>query len=300
MNATRLLEFFDTRRERGESLVLATVIGTEGSTYSKAGAQMLVDANGIFRGMLSGGCLEGDLAVRAQQVLESGNSQVVTYDLAQEDDALWGMGVGCDGLMRVVLQAIVPTREYAPFDQVAAVWRGGEAREVTIPVGAADIDEVTIRVEPPPRILVLGAGLDAEPVVRFAVEMGWHCTVCDHRPAYIEGGDFRGAVARHCFPAAELSRSLDLDRFDAVIVMSHHLISDRTYLEQLAGTTVQYIGLLGPQHRRDRLLGELGDAAPGLESRLHGPAGLAIGGRGPAPIALSIIAEVQKELAGAN
>ena len=85
-------------------------------------------------------------------------------------------------------------------------------------------------------------------------------------------------------------------RFAAAIVMSHHLVSDRVYLEQLAATKVAYIGLLGPRHRRARLLDELGDAGAGLEGRLHGPAGLDIGGRGPAPIALSIVAEMQQAL----
>ena len=124
MNSTKLLQFFDERCERGESLVLVTVYETEGSTYSKAGAQMLVDQNGIFRGMLSGGCLEGDLAIRAQQVLESGTPQTVTYDLGQDNDELWGMGVGCDGLMRVFLQPLVAKTDYAPFRQIADVMRG--------------------------------------------------------------------------------------------------------------------------------------------------------------------------------
>lgn len=296
MNSTKLLEFFEARRSRGEPLVLVTVIGTEGSTYSKAGAQMLVDANGVFRGMLSGGCLEGDLAIRAQQVLETGTPQVASYDLRQ-DDELWGIGVGCDGLMRMVLQAIRPEDSYAPFDEVAATWRGDSAREITIPVGAAEIDEVTILVEPAPRLLVLGAGLDVEPVVAFAVEMGWRCTVCDHRPAYLQGGNFSGAAETHCFPANELAASLELDRFDAAIVMSHHLVSDRTYLQQLAETGIGYVGLLGPAKRRERLLGELGPRARKLSGRLHGPAGLDIGGRGAAPIALSIIAQVQQFLA---
>ncbi len=79
--------------------------------------------------------------------------------------------------------------------------------------------------------------------------------------------------------------------------MSHHLVSDRTYLSQLAESEMPYIGLLGPAHRRDRLLGEIGDAAAAkLGERLHGPAGLDIGGRGPAAIALSIIAEIQSVL----
>ena len=47
MNTTKLLEFFDARAGRGEALVLVTVFETEGSTYSKAGAQMLVDQHGV-------------------------------------------------------------------------------------------------------------------------------------------------------------------------------------------------------------------------------------------------------------
>ena len=60
MNPDKLLQFYDERKSRGERLVLATVFETKGSTYSKAGAQMLIDENGLFQGMLSGGCLEGD------------------------------------------------------------------------------------------------------------------------------------------------------------------------------------------------------------------------------------------------
>ena len=299
MNSLKLLEFFAARKDRGESLVLVTVFETEGSTYSKAGAQMLVDQDGVCRGMLSGGCLEGDLAVRARQVLESGSVQTVTFDLGQDDDELWGMGVGCDGKMRMLLQPICQKNGYEPFGRIAEILRGDDAQDVTLAVDTDDVGELTISVQPPPHILVLGAGLDAEPVVRFATELGWRCTVADHRPAYIESGDFSGAIATHCAPAAELAATLDLSRYAAAIVMSHHLVSDRTYLEQLAATEIAYIGLLGPQQRRARLLSDLGDAGKQLASRLHGPAGLDIGGRGPAPIALSIVAEMQKVLSSA-
>jgi xanthine/CO dehydrogenase XdhC/CoxF family maturation factor len=299
LNSLNLLEFFAARKDRGESLVLVTVFETEGSTYSKAGAQMLVDQDGVFRGMLSGGCLEGDLAVRARQVLESGQVQTVTYDLGQDDDELWGMGVGCDGKMRMLLQPIRPEGDYEPFGRIAEILRGDERRDVTLAVDSDDIDELTISVEPPQHILVLGAGLDAEPLVRFATELGWRCTVADHRPAYIESGNFSGAIATHCAPAADLAATLDLGRYAAAIVMSHHLVSDRTYLEQLAATDMAYIGLLGPRQRRARLLSDLGETGRQLASRLHGPAGLDIGGRGPAPIALSIVAEMQKVLSNA-
>lgn len=296
MNPTKLLQFFEARRDRAEPLVLVTVYETEGSTYSKSGAQMLVDGNGIFRGMLSGGCLEGDLAIRAQQVLDSGVAQTASYDLGGDDDELWGMGVGCDGLMRMLLQPLLPEQEYAPFAKIAAILRGHKAAEITIPVTDESIGELIVRIEPPPHVLVLGAGLDAEPLVSIAAELGWRCTVFDHRQAYIDNGDFAAAEVTCCGPSDQLAEHLDLSRFRLAIVMSHYLASDRNYLIQLAETEIAYVGLLGPRNRRDRLLAEIGPAAARLESRVHGPAGLDIGGRGPGPIALSIIAQMQQVL----
>jgi len=344
MNVTGLVRFFEQRRERGDPLALVTIYETSGSTYSKAGTHMLIDGDGDFHGMLSGGCLEGDLALRAAAVIDSGEPQTVTYDLAQ-DDELWGLGVGCDGVMRVFLQALTPDNGYEPFHAIDGAMQGDRPARLAIVIesahpeispGAAAIDaedgvrglgladeaaeqllqdagrpaleRIVLRgedlnvlvatIRPPPRLLVLGAGPDAEPVVQFAAELGWRCTVVDHRDAYVDSGKFDGAEHVLCLPAATLAESLDLSRYDAAIVMSHHLASDRVYLEQLAGTDVRYIGLLGPAARRDRLLSELGDSARALTTRLHGPAGIDIGGRGPAAIALSIVAEIQGVLQG--
>lgn len=347
MNASQLLQFFETRRRREEPLVLVTVFDTQGSTYSKAGARMLIDQTGDFQGMLSGGCLEGDLAVRAKIVVETGAPQVVTYDLSQ-DDELWGLGIGCDGVMRVFLQPLIHESGYQPFAALADILRGHsmavattviESTSPATPSGAtvirndegaqvfgmsddcaealtAAIPAVTDQelssvsqiqlgdecllvlnalVEPPPRLLVLGAGLDAEPIVRFASELGWRCSVVDHRQAYIDKGDFGRAETALCMPADNLTAMLELPEFDFAIVMSHHLASDRSYLRQLAATDISYIGLLGPANRRERLLSELRRSGTDLGDRLHGPAGLDIGGRGPAAIALSIIAEMQQQ-----
>jgi xanthine dehydrogenase accessory factor len=97
-----------------------------------------------------------------------------------------------------------------------------------------------------------------------------------------------------CAPVDELGETLDLGHFDAVIVMSHHLASDRQYLKCLAESSIGFIGLLGPPHRRDRLLGEIGESRERLEDRLHSPVGRRIGGRGPEAIALEIAAELQE------
>ncbi len=275
--------------------MLATVVETRGSTYSKTGDQMLIDASGVGCGMLSGGCLEGDLAVRAQVVLESGQSQVVTYDLASEDDEIWGLGIGCDGSMQIYLQALTPRDDYRPFAEIADVLRGSTAANVNI--GGAD-EEVSleIRIQPPPNLLVLGAGLDSVPITNFSNELGWRCTVVDHRSAYMDGARFPTGTVTHCIEAALLAEKVELDDFNFVVVMSHHLASDRAHLRQLAECNIPYIGLLGPPARRERLLSDIGDAADELRDRLHGPAGLELGGRGPEAIALSIVAQMQRTL----
>ncbi len=301
MTASLLIEFFDRCRARGERLVLGTVVDTQGSTYSKAGAQMLIDGTGRYRGMLSGGCLEGDLAIRANAVLETGIPMVVTYDLAR-DDELWGLGVGCDGLMRILLQPIDDAGE--PFGSVRRVLEGDLPETVVLPIEPpVDVDgralaQLSVEVAPLPRVLVAGAGADVEPLVRFCTELGWRCTIVDHRPAYIDGNDFSLAECTACAPAADLASIVNLGRFDMAIVMSHHLASDRAYLAQLAETSIPYIGLLGPPGRRRRLLEDLGEHAVSLEGRLSGPAGLDIGGRGPASIALSIVAEMHRHYFG--
>lgn len=344
MNTAGLVRFFEARRARGEPLVLVTIYETRGSTYSKAGTQMLIDGKGDFHGMLSGGCLEGDLALRAAAVIETGAPQAVTYDLAQ-DDELWGLGVGCDGVMRVFLQSLTAANGYEPFRTIADAMQGDrparlaiviDSAQADVPPGAAAVgtaagvrgfgvadetaaqlvqdtrrpvfgpvalagDSVNVlaaTIQPPPRLLVLGGGPDAEPVVRFAAELGWRCTVVDHRDAYIESGRFGAAETVLCLPAAEVGKNLELSRYDAAVIMSHHLASDRAYLEQLAATDVRYVGLLGPAARRDRLLSELGESGQALAGRLRGPAGIDLGGRGPAAIALSIVAEVQGVLQG--
>ena len=133
MMSTGLLEAFAEWSAADEPLVLASVYETEGSTYSKAGARMLITGDGRFHGMLSGGCLEGDLAERARQVLDSGRSQAVTYDLGKNDEELWGLGVGCDGLMRIFLQPLSAADGYEPFATMARAL-AGDTEQVSVTV----------------------------------------------------------------------------------------------------------------------------------------------------------------------
>jgi len=107
MSARQLIEAFDAWRDAGERMVLATVTATEGSTYSKPGAQMLISGGGQFRGLLSGGCLEGDLVEHAKDVLARQLPKTVRYDMRNRDeDQLWGLGLGCDGAIDIFLQPL--------------------------------------------------------------------------------------------------------------------------------------------------------------------------------------------------
>jgi len=313
-----LIETFSDFVRKKLPVALVTVLSTSGSTYSKAGSQMLVGADGSVHGLLSGGCLENDLAERAAAAIRSGQTDWVEYDLRDDDD-VFGLGVGCEGAMRLQIQPLHPESGYEPLagwlaqlESAASVdarfathrdegtvtfHEGGAKQEKGPKEGTVTFHEggtVTFSLGRPYAVLLLGAGQDADPLVHFCRSLGWRVTVTDHRPAYVARMEGNHACDSRCIPVAEIGDQVEFDKFDAAIVMSHHLASDRQYLLTLAGSSIKFIGLLGPPHRRDRLLDEMGDARDKLDGRLRSPVGKRIGGRGPAAIALEVAAELQE------
>jgi xanthine dehydrogenase accessory factor len=122
-----LLALYERARAEESPLVLATVVATLGSTYRKAGAQMLITADGQYAGLLSGGCLENDLVEHAKPVFETGSPKLVKYDNSGEDDLLWGLGAGCDGGMDVWLVRLDPAASWTPFSVLASCFDRREA-----------------------------------------------------------------------------------------------------------------------------------------------------------------------------
>jgi xanthine/CO dehydrogenase XdhC/CoxF family maturation factor len=116
--------------------VLATVVATAGSTYRKPGARMLIMADGSSVGLLSGGCLEADLRIHAQQVLESGAPRAVEYDMRGPDDILFGIGAGCEGAMRVLLEPAGPGSMAS-----AALLAAGRATRAGVPTSLVTVHE---------------------------------------------------------------------------------------------------------------------------------------------------------------
>jgi xanthine dehydrogenase accessory factor len=111
LGTAALLNFFD-RHCNDESLVLVSLLATEGSTYRKPGALMLISGDNAYEGMISGGCLEGDLLHHADEVFISGDPKAVTYDMHAGDELVWGMGLGCDGVIHLLLQKLDRERDF--------------------------------------------------------------------------------------------------------------------------------------------------------------------------------------------
>jgi xanthine/CO dehydrogenase XdhC/CoxF family maturation factor len=187
--------------------------------------------------------------------------------------------------------ADVPEEVHVALERLAARANGGRAEFSIIDTEHAAF--LVAQVALPARLLVLGAGPDAMPLVEMAGLLDWHVTVLDHRPAYAVAERFPRAKRVEVRHAEQLNGELRTNRYDAAVVMSHHLPSDERYLRALAHSDVPYVGLLGPAPRRARLMHELGPSAAALEGRLYGPIGLDIGASTPEAIALSIVAEIQ-------
>jgi xanthine/CO dehydrogenase XdhC/CoxF family maturation factor len=344
-----LLPLYQRERAAGRAMALGVLVHTAGSTYRKPGALILIAADGEYAGLISGGCLEGDLREHARAVIASGAAVSVRYDTRTPEDLLWGLGLGCEGAMQILLLRAGPANGWQPLAHLAAALGTHEPTAVGVIVESADgevrpgdvvlpadagagaplpaslaapaVQQLLRRTAErgetawleqsswklfvlplslPPRILLLGAGPDALPVVDFAVRLGWKVTLVDHRAAYAVPAHFPGAESVLLARPETLSGVLDLNGFAAAIVMSHHLPSDLAYLRVLAASAIPYLGLLGPAMRRARLLADLGADARGLHGRLHAPVGLPLGGRSPESIALAIIAQLHAFVHGAS
>jgi xanthine dehydrogenase accessory factor len=153
-------------------------------------------------------------------------------------------------------------------------------------------------IEPPLQLLILGAGVDTKPLVDFAKLLGWRVTLVDYRPHYIQRASaFHADTLLEILPD-ELGNALDLTQFSAVILMTHNMEYDKRYLYAIADCIIPFIGLLGPAHRKERLLQTLGNDAQKIQSRVFAPIGLDIGAQTPEEIALSIISGIQAYLHG--
>lgn len=297
--------------------VLATLVSVEGSSYRRPGARLLLTANGLRIGSISGGCLEEDVLARARQVLDTGRAETVVYDTTSENDLVWGVGLGCHGVVRVLLEKIVPPTPWvrvlaANFDRrrptALAVFHGGVdaaqwGTRLAAPGDCADPEALFLdEVQPPPSLVIFGAGDDAQPLARLAAELGWETTIADPRAAFASAARFPTARQRVIAPADRLVDAVNPGPDVLAVVMTHHYVHDVPILRDLLARPLSYLGLLGPRKRAEKILSDLAAAGTVVtadqRTRLHAPVGLDLGADSPEQVALSILAEMQAARTG--
>lgn len=267
----------------GVAAVLATVVSTAGSTYRKPGARMLIMADGSYLGLLSGGCLEADLRIHAQDVSRTGVARAVEYDMRGPDETLFGVRAGCEGAMRVLLEPASPGSPAAgALAAAGGVTRAGVATSLVMVHEATNFELGTYCAQaptPPELIAAARQVLQNSASTGIDIASGRHRTrafleflappphllVCgagpDAEPVVsaaralgwqVTVVDHRGAYSdARRFPGAHvvlsdadaLRAAVDLERCHAAVVMSHILDSDAAYLREL--TSADFPGYVG-------------------------------------------------------
>jgi xanthine dehydrogenase accessory factor len=304
-------------------LALATVVSVRGSSYRRPGARLLVPAEGPPVGLISGGCLEDEAARLARRTFALDGPLLVTIDHSAEGDELWGMGLGCRGVIQLLAEP--PAMAVETLDALRSARRDGVAtyqltgldgsrRRLTAVeadalgeraalavahgrptvIGEAVLDPIL----PPLHLVVCGAGPDAVPLVTAAIRQGWRVDVVDPRRTWLRPDRFPGARLLDAEPA-DAATATGAREWTAAVVMSHDYLRDAAFLGSFLRRGVAYLGVLGPRDRTERLLAEL-PAPPSDADRavLRAPAGLDIGADGAEQVATAIVAEILAVLHG--
>jgi xanthine dehydrogenase accessory factor len=265
--------------------VLATIIDTEGSSYRKPGAMMMINSLGQYHGLLSGGCLESDIMRQSRQCWESGNNRTIQYDMREEEDIAWQLGIGCGGLVRILLQPINAKNSYLQLTELRQLINqnrackyvqsmdegppknsliltdsnanfAGQQEAQSVAKKKSDIFEHVIK--PSLKLAIFGGGIDAIPVAKIAHNLGWHVTVADPRTGYARQAQFADAkqIIKTSFDS--ISEHAWLLNIDAIVIMTHNVTLDAQALSLAQHSSARYVGMLGPLHRTDRVLQEAG------------------------------------------
>ncbi len=298
---------------QGERVAVAMVVDTRRSAPRPLGSRLFVTESGEMRGSVSGGCVESDVVLRAQEVLRDGTPALVQYGIT--DDDAFDVGLPCGGEIEVFI---------APFDadEVARVRQavdGDERLSVTTVLsgpdagaksyGNGDAHSAAVRetpetfVEhyaPAPVLMIFGAVDTAQALCRAAKQVGFHTVVSDARAKFARAERLPDAdeiVVGWPAMAYELHPA---DEATYVVVLTHDARFDEPALGPALRSPAAYIGALGSRRaqdkRRERML-NAGYSEADL-TRISGPLGLDIGAVTPAETAVSILAEVLAVRAG--
>ncbi|MCP9199955.1 XdhC family protein [Gramella sp. GC03-9] len=352
-----ILAEYDRLKMDGTGCVLATVVHVEGSSYRRAGARMLIDEFGNITGAISGGCLEGDALRKALLAWNQGKNKLITYDTSDEEDAVIGAQLGCNGIIQVLFEpqdyqndknscellkmavlneqpaaiAIVFSldssapqkgtslilaqtrkflRENIPAELQSVIMK--QARiclEQDIPyfgeanLGGSSLQFFIQNYRPPIKLVLVGAGNDAQILARQADLLGWRVIVTDGRPTHANSRRFGSSCQVIVSKPEDSLKDIAIDKQTFVVLMSHNYKYDLAVLKLLKEESqLAYIGILGPRKKYQRMLDDLEKEGVKPDERfldrIYAPVGLEIGAETPAEIGLSILAEIQAVLTG--
>jgi len=299
--------------------VLASIIETQRSAYRKTGAMMLINSLGKSYGLLSGGCLEADLMRQAQKCWHKNANITVCYDMQDDSDIAWQLGIGCGGLVKVLLQPVNSQNNYLDLLTLKSQLDNRHSCFYHIDTfntqtsnqvlsKAVDSLEPLISIKPAPAIVIFGGGIDAQPLVKMAHALGWYICLVDSRAAYARTAYFKNADLVINQSYNEIEQSLLLPKADAVIIMHHNISLDARALQlvksQASLARANYLGLLGPQHRTEQVLAQAqlstADLPNKLTNKLANPIGFDLGGELPESIALAILSQAHAAIEGAS
>src|ERR1700759_3473093 len=116
-----IITAYDVAVKHKKKTALATVVLVEGSAYRRAGARMLVTEDGELTGAISGGCLEGDALRKARLAMAQQQPILVTYDTTDDDDAKLGVGLGCNGIIHILIEPIHPENNNNPIQLLKSI-----------------------------------------------------------------------------------------------------------------------------------------------------------------------------------
>lgn len=293
----------------GESFALATVVFVDGSAYRRPGARMLIDENGNWWGGISGGCLEGDLLKKAQLAMRQQTIKNITYDTREDDPFQLGIGLGCQGLIEIIID---PIREHV--EQVSeqlkmcldsglaytlqSTWEGPNfSIQAVIDKSGSFTQQGNkqIFVEHIPantRIWIVGNQFDAISLIQLCQQLAWEIHWVGNKLKM--NPTVRDSV-QACY---DWNEDLPVRNTDCLVLMTHDFDRDVEFLRnQYAVDRWSYVGILGPNKRMDRILKQI----PTLEvNLLSSPIGLDIGAEGPDEIAISIVSEILAVKNGRN
>jgi xanthine dehydrogenase accessory factor len=301
-----ILDAIERAAADGEQAAVATVVSTIRSAPRQPGAKYVVTEGGRYAGSVSGGCVESDVAERAQAIFAGGAANLIHYGVSDSD--AFEVGLSCGGEIDVWLEGADPelwrqVRAVLDSDEYAMLYTNTATGEKRLELGL--LEQTGLRedgvfaeaIEGPLRVIVFGAVEAAEHLCAYGRQLGWQTTVVDARSAL--------ATPERLPSADEIVKGWPdqvLERIDArtaVVTLSHEERLDVPAVAAALERHARYIGAVGARRtaeRRRARLAEQGFSEAELD-RIHGPAGLDLGGRAPAQVALAIAAEIVAETA---